>query len=56
MEPNRAFTLFTKLLMEQTRKSFFQTLNGLERIHLLVIELEHPIFVFKQIEVKYQTY
>ena len=43
-KPNRAFTRFSKLLIEQNRTSVFQTLNELEHVHLLVIELEHPIF------------
>ena len=46
-EPNRAFTRFTKLLIELTRTSFFRTSNELERVHLLIIELEHPIFGFE---------
>ena len=40
-----SFTRFTKLFIEQTQTSFFWTLNGLERVHLLVIE--HPIFGFQ---------
>ena len=43
-EPNRAFTRFTKLHIELTRTSFFRTSKELEHVHLLVIELEHPIF------------
>ena len=31
-------------MLAQTRTSFFQTLNELERVHQLGIELEHPIF------------
>ena len=42
IEPNRGFTRFTEFLIEQT-----QTLNELERVHLLVIELEHPTFGIK---------
>ena len=37
IKPNRAFTRFTKLLIEQTRTS-----NGLKRVHLLVIEQFYP--------------
>ena len=48
IEPNRAFTKFTKLLIELTRTSFFRTLNELERVHLLEIELEHPILAFER--------
>ena len=44
IKPNRAFTWFTKLLIEHTRTSFFQTLNELKHVHLFMIELEHPIF------------
>ena len=42
-----AFNIFTKLLIEQTQTSFFRTPNELERVHILVIELEYPIFCFK---------
>ena len=48
IEPNRAFARFTKLFIELTRTSFFRTLNELKRVHLLVIELEHPIFGFER--------
>ena len=47
IEPNKAFTKFTKLLIELTRTSFFQISNELERVHLLEIELKHPIFAFE---------
>ena len=47
IEPNRAFTIFTNLLIELTQTSLFCTSNTLERVHPLVIELEHPIFDFK---------
>ena len=43
-KPNRDFTRFTKLLIKLTQKSFFRTSNELECVHLLVIELKHPIF------------
>ena len=46
-EPNRAFNRFTKLLFELNWTSLFWTSNELERVHLLVIELEHPIFGFE---------
>ena len=45
---NRALTRFTKLLIELTGTSFFRTSNELERVHLMVIELEHPIFAFER--------
>ena len=47
-KPNRAFTRFTKLLIELTRTSIFPTLNELERVHLMVIKLQHPILGFKR--------
>ena len=40
-EPYRAFT---KLLFELTQTSFFQTSNEFERVRLMAIRLEHPIF------------
>ena len=43
-KPNRAFISSIKSLIEQTRTSSFRTSKGLESVHLLVIELEHPIF------------
>ena len=43
LEPNRAFIRFIKLLIELTGTSFFRTSNELEGVHLLVIELQHPI-------------
>ena len=43
-QTQKAYTKFTELFIEQTRKSFFRTLNELECVHLLLIELEHPIF------------
>ena len=46
-EPNRPFTRFSNLLMELTQTSFFRTSNQLERVHLSVIEHEHPIFGFE---------
>ena len=49
-EANRAFTRFTKLLIELIGTLFFQTLNKLEHVHLLVIELKHPIFGLRTIE------
>ena len=50
-EPNRAFTIFTKLLIELTRTAFFRTLNELERVHLLVIELKHLNFGFERMDI-----
>ena len=44
IRPNWAFNRFTKSLIEQFRASFFGTSNRLQRVHLLVIELEHPVF------------
>ena len=55
IEPNGAFTRFTKLLIKLTRTSFFGTSNELERVHLLVIEFEHPIFGFEQSNIKLRT-
>ena len=46
-ELDKAFTRFTKLLFELTRTSLFRKPKELERFHLLVIELEHPIFGFE---------
>ena len=43
LEPNRAFTTFTKLPIELARTSFFRTSNELKHVHFMVIELEHPI-------------
>ena len=37
---NVAFTVFTRLIIKRTQTSFFQTSNGLERVHLLVIKLK----------------
>ena len=55
IEPNRAFTRFTKLLIELTRTLFFLTLYELERVHLLVIELDHPIFGFERSNIELRT-
>ena len=46
-EPNRAFTTLTK--------SLIRTLNELERVHLMVIELKHPIFGFEQTNIEHWT-
>ena len=54
-ERNRALTIFTKLLIELTRTSFFRTSNELERVHLMVIELEHPIFGFERSNIELRT-
>ena len=55
IEPNRAFTRFTKLLIELTRTSFFQIQKELEHVHLLIIELEHPISGFKRSNIDHRT-
>ena len=44
---------FTKLNIEQNLTPFFQTLNELERIHLLVIKLEHLNFGFEQMDIQH---
>ena len=53
-EAHRAFTRFTKLLIELTRKSFFRTSNELERVHLLIIELEHPILASNDLTLNFE--
>ena len=45
---DKAFTRFTKLLIELTRTLFFRLSNESKRVHLFVIKLEHPIFGFKR--------
>ena len=45
---------FTKILIELTWTSFFQTLNELEHVHLLMIELKHLNFGFKQMDIEYE--
>ena len=52
-EPYRAFTIFTKLLIELTRTPSFGTSNELERVHLLVIELEHLTFGFERTNIEH---
>ena len=47
---------FDKLFIEQTCTSFFQTLNRLEHVQLLVMELEHTMFGFNHTKNKHQTY
>ena len=47
MKPNKVFTWFIKLLIELTRTSFFLTSNEPERVHLFLIEIQHPIFGFE---------
>ena len=47
-EPNTVFTTFTKLLIELTRTSFFQTSNELDCVHTFANKLEHPIFGFER--------
>ena len=56
-EYNRAFTRFTKSLNEvdSNQTSFFQTSNKLKHVHLLVIELEHPIFGFEHCSTHHYT-
>ena len=39
IEPNKAFTRFTKLFIQLTRTSFFQTSNEFQHVHLLVVKL-----------------
>ena len=39
-DPVGSITRFTKLLIRQTRTSFFRTSNRLKRVQLLVMELE----------------
>ena len=56
IELNRAFARFTKLLNELTQTLFFRTSNELERVHLMVIELEHPIFGFKRSNIELRTF
>ena len=41
--------LLDKLLIKQTETSFFRTSNGLEHVHLFVIELDQPIFAFERL-------
>ena len=55
IEPNRAFTKFTKLIIELTRTSFFRTSNEFKRVHLLEIELGHPIFAFERSNIEFRT-
>ena len=54
-EPKRASTRFTKLLFELSRTSLFRTSNELERVHLLVIELEHHIFGYERSNIELRT-
>ena len=54
-QPNRAFTGITKSLIDLTWTSFFQTSDQLEPVHLLVIELKHPIFGFKRSNIELRT-
>ena len=55
IKPYRAFTRFAKLLIGLTRISFFQSSNKLKRVHILVFELEHPIFGFERSNIVLQT-
>ena len=54
-EPNTVFPTFTKLLIELTRTSFFRTSNELERVHFVVIELEHSILGFERSNIELRT-
>ena len=45
-----AFTRFIKFFIELS-----QTSNELKRVHVLVIELEHPIFGFERMDIKHGT-
>ena len=56
IKPKRAIIRFTNLLIKQTRTSIFWTINELHRVHLLVIELEHPIFCFDWLNIELQTW
>ena len=55
IELTKVFTRFTKLLIQLTRTSIFQTSNRFERVHLLVIELEHPTFGFERSNIELRT-
>ena len=37
------------------QKPFYRTLNELKRVHHLVLELQHTIFVFEQTAIKHLT-
>ena len=56
MELSKAFTRFIKLLIELTQTSYFKTCNKLEHVHLLAIELIHPIFSLEQLNIELRTY
>ena len=43
-----------KISHRTDRTSFFRTSNRLEHVHLLIIELEHPIFGFKSSNIEPQ--
>ena len=51
----KARTRITKLFIEWSQTTYFGTSNGLERVHLLVIKLEHPIVGFEQLNIQLQT-
>ena len=55
IEPNRDFTIFTKLLIEQTRTSVFENQMNSNMFSFLLIELEHPIFGFEWSNIELQT-
>ena len=44
----KPFSRFTNLFVIQTRTPFFWTPNVLERVHLMVIKFQYPIFGFKR--------
>ena len=43
------------ILSNIDRTRIFRTSNELERVHLLVIELEHPIFGFERSNIELRT-
>ena len=55
IKPDKPFTIFTTLLIELTRTSFFWTSNKLEHVHLMVIELKHPNFGFEGSNIELRT-
>ena len=43
-----------KPFYRKNKNIIFRLLNELKSVHLLVIELKHPIFGFKRTNIKYQ--
>ena len=41
--------------IERTRTPYFRTSNELKRVHVMVIQLEHPIFGFEHLNIKLGT-